>query len=196
MIVRFARCCNAPPVIGDADLVLKMREIAPDIVQMMYQEKSHWTTGGPNQRYGIEAWTRLGGPEVVSGRTSDGAVRYLKTVVDQPEDEHRPLGIFPLYELLLRGAIGALLALLITGWIAKPLARLTAAADDTLLTNAAHPRDPKVGGRPVQVHQAPAEIAHALSALERLRGRIGSMVIVRTTMLTALAHDLRSLLRV
>lgn len=173
---------KAPPLQGDAELLAKMRETVPDAQQVIYEEKGRWLIVGPNSPYELAVWTKLGDIE-----NAEGAVRYLKTVVEKPVDAHRPFIIFPVYELLLRGGIGVLLALLITGWIVKPLARLAEAADDTLPSG-----DTKSGVPLVQTKKEPVEIAHTLAAFERMRRRISSMVTERTTMLTALAHDLRT----
>jgi signal transduction histidine kinase len=171
-----------PPEQGDAELLAKIRETIPEVQQVIYEEKSTWLIVGPNPPYELAVWTKLGNIE-----NSSGAARYLKTMVDKPADAHRPFIIFPVYELLLRGGIGVLLALLITSWIVKPLARLAEAADDTLPSG-----DTKSGVPLIQTKQEPAEIAHTLAAFERMRRRISSMVVERTTMLTALAHDLRT----
>jgi signal transduction histidine kinase len=48
------------------------------------------------------------------------------------------------------------------------------------------------GSARVDPNDAPTEIAHTLAAFDRMRVRIGAMVAERTTMLTALAHDLRT----
>jgi signal transduction histidine kinase len=170
-----------PPEQGDAELLAKMRETVPEVQQVIYEEKNEGLIAVPNQPYALAVWTQLG------NENNSGAARYLKTVIDKSVDAHRPFALFPVYELLLRGGIGVLLALLITGWIVKPLARLAEAADDTLPSG-----DTKSGVSLIQAKQEPIEIAHALAAFERMRRRISSMVVERTTMLTALAHDLRT----
>jgi signal transduction histidine kinase len=171
-----------PPERGDAELLAKMRETVPEVQQVIYEEKNEWLIAGPNPPYELLVWTKLGSLE-----NSSGTARYLKTMVDKPAGAHRPFIIFPVYELFLRGGIGVLLALLITSWIVKPLARLAEAADDTLPSG-----DTKSGVPLIQTKQEPVEIAHTLAAFERMRRRISSMVVERTTMLTALAHDLRT----
>ena len=177
---------DAPPSGGDPELLAKMHETVSDVVQVTYHEKSDPFSVGPHRAYRIEAWTKLDNK------------RFLKTVFDEPADQRRSFGISPYYDLLLRGGIGLLLALLITSWIAKPLARLAEAADDTMpggevksaISGPLIARN--ANARPIFIHEEPAEIAHALAAFERLRTRIGAMVGERTTMLTALAHDLRT----
>jgi signal transduction histidine kinase len=172
-----------PPEQGNAELLAKMRESIPEVQQVIYEEKNEWLVAGPNPPYELTVWTKLSDIE-----NGSGAARYLKTMVDKPADAHRPYIIFPLYELILRGGIGVLLALLITSWIVKPLAKLAEAADDTLPSG-----DTKSGVPLIQTkREPPAEIAHTLAAFERMRHRISSMVVERTTMLTALAHDLRT----
>jgi signal transduction histidine kinase len=171
-----------PPEQGDAELLAKMRESVPEVQQVTYEEKKEWLVAGPNPPYELAVWTKLGNVE-----NGKGPARYLKTIVNKPVDTHRPFLRLPLYELLLRGGIGVLLALLITSWIVKPLARLAEAADDTLPSG-----DTKSGVPLIQTKKEPVEIEHTLAAFERMRRRISSMVVERTTMLTALAHDLRT----
>jgi signal transduction histidine kinase len=178
--VRFMITSTAPPAAGDAALLAKMREIVPDLQQVVYEEKSELVIASPFPPYTLTAWTKL-----VVGQV-DTAI-YLKTITVQTLQEQMPLPMFPLYDLLARGGIGVLLALLITSWIAKPLARLAEAADDTLPNG-----DVKRGVPPIQTDKQPTEIAHTLAAFERMRARISTMLVERTTMLTALAHDLRT----
>jgi signal transduction histidine kinase len=96
-------------------------------------------------------------------------------------------GAFATLDLVLRVAVGVGLALVIMGWISKPLSRLAESADATLPNGEIRP-----GAVPFAASEAPTEIAHTLAAFDRMRGRIGAMVSERTTMLTALAHDLRT----
>ncbi len=177
---RFMVTKTAPPTSSDADLLVKMREIAPDLEQVVYEETGGALAGGPNRPYELTAWSKLATRE-------SGVTIYLKTIAIQSSHRRLPIVVFPISELLLRGGIGLLLALLITSWIAKPLARLAEAADDTLPNG-----DVRRGVAPIQTDKQPTEIAHTLAAFERMRGRISTMVVERTTMLTALAHDLRT----
>ncbi|MFM7460700.1 MAG: ATP-binding protein [Burkholderiales bacterium] len=170
----------SPDGSGDPELLALVRETVPEIVQVAYFDLAEWPGLGPERRYRIESWTRL----------STG--KFLKTVVedtgfhkDRAAFQRRPE--FAVVDLGLRIAIGVLLALLIMGWISKPLARLTASVDATLPNGELRPGAPRV-----RAEDEPTEIAHTLAAIERMRQRISAMLAERTTMLTALAHDLRT----
>jgi signal transduction histidine kinase len=166
-----------PPDTGDTPLLTLMRESVPDVAQVSYREADGfgvWVQG-PMRAYTLESWTPL----------ENG--RFLRIISEQTPELRAPLQALPLFDLAIRGLIGILLALIITTWIVKPLARLTRAADDTMPA-----RGPLSMGKPIEVAREPIEIARALHAFERMRVRIGAMVAERTTMLTALAHDLRT----
>jgi signal transduction histidine kinase len=166
-----------PPLDGDDDLLATMRETIPDIAQVRYTETngSFITKMTPHRPYTLESWTPL------------DQNRFLKITADQLVELRAPLTALPLFDLVVRGGIGIALALLITTWLVKPLTRLTQAADGTMPT-----RGNVNMGTPIEIRKEPVEIARALDAFERMRGRIGAMVAERTTMLTALAHDLRT----
>lgn len=168
---------TTPPEDGDEDLLATMRASIPDIAQVRYTETdtSVLAKMSPHRPYTLESWTPI------------GQGRYLKISADQTNEFRSPLTALPLFDLVVRGAIGIALALLITTWLVKPLTRLTKAADGTMPT-----RGNVDMGTPIEIRKEPVEIARALDAFERMRGRIGAMVAERTSMLTALAHDLRT----
>jgi signal transduction histidine kinase len=170
---------NLPDGEGDVELLTRIREVVPEVVRVAYTDLAPWPGLGPERWYRIESWTRL----------SNGL--YLQMVVEataQPgERRFEKPSAFATIDIGLRIAVGVLLALLIMGWISKPLARLTDSVDATLPSGELKP-----GVAPFRVEDAPTEIAHTLAAIERMRQRIGAMVAERTTMLTALAHDLRT----
>ncbi len=164
---------------GDADIVSAMRTAVPEVVAATYRESTDWFKRGPNRPYAIEVWTQL------------GPNRYLKTVFDETritaERHGDERSAFATLDLLLRAGVGVVLALVIMGWISKPLSRLADSADATLPNGELRP-----GAARFDPHDAPTEISHTLAAFDRMRVRIGAMVAERTTMLTALAHDLRT----
>jgi signal transduction histidine kinase len=168
---------TAPPETGDEDLLTTMRASIADIAQVRYTEtgQSIMSKLTPHRSYVLESWTPL----------DQG--RYLKISADQTAELRSALTALPLFDMVVRGAIGIALALLITTWLVRPLTRLTQAADGTMPT-----RGNVDMGTPIEMRKEPVEIARALDAFERMRGRIGAMVAERTSMLTALAHDLRT----
>ncbi len=166
---------------NDVDLVERMRVQLPELVHVEYQEKHGLLSLAEHLPYVISAWTSL----------DQG--RYLKTTIEidypmrEPQDAEFPPWLGFMLDFGSRIAMLSLLAFLVTSWVANPLKRLAEAADNTLPNG-----ETKAGAPPLILGGAPAEIADTLNAFERMRGRIGIMVAERTTMLTALAHDLRT----
>ncbi|MBI3715700.1 MAG: HAMP domain-containing protein [Betaproteobacteria bacterium] len=167
---------EAAPLIPAADESSRawedgFREALPGLERVIYREDPGFASVGRGRPFTFKAWMRL----------PDG--QYL---VAELHDPGKPLSGFdknPYSDLLMRGLIGLALALLIIHWVVKPLSGLAAAADAIAGDGNA--------ARPVPV-QGPVEIAATLAAFERMRLRIHGMVQQRTTMLTALAHDLRT----
>jgi signal transduction histidine kinase len=187
-----------PSTSANADMLAVMQAILPDVVAVEYEDLAPWPRVGPKRAYKISVWTRLAatstsataGDSGSASASSPSPARYLRIAIDEsisPSGSVGERGSFALFDLLLRGGIGIAVALLIASWISKPLTRLAASADATLPSGELKP-----GAERLNLDREPTEIAHTLAAIERMRARIGAMVSERTTMLTALAHDLRT----
>lgn len=171
---------QVPSEPGDPELLKVLRAAAPDVVAVRYTDVTKWPAFGPNRAYLMETWTEI------------GAGRYLKTTLDDSKSQDTrgaksDGSAFATFDIGLRIGVGVALALIIMSWISKPLSRLAESADATLPSGELKPGAPRLSA-----DDAPTEIAHTLAAFDRMRLRIGAMVQERTTMLTALAHDLRT----
>jgi signal transduction histidine kinase len=166
-----------PPGTGDLELLAVMRGAVPETVAILYEDTTPWPQVGPRRAYEVTTWVELSPGRYMKARLDESRTNVLST-------DNR---VFPILDIGLRISVGIALALLITGWIAKPLTELADSADATLPNGELKP-----GARRLSIHEVPTEIANTLAAFERMRLRIGSMVQERTTMLTALAHDIRT----
>jgi two-component system OmpR family sensor kinase len=166
--------------------------------------EAHWNTtrgavaGGP----GADAWQRvaerivtlagdLGADDVVVGTSTDPHVALLSLRL--PDDSWLNVNLFAAsggrpseHGMLLSTSLMAfgvvVVSLLVAGWVARPLRRISEAV--TRLS----PEDP-AGAVP---EGGPREIRDLASAFNALRGRIADLIERRTRALAAVSHDLRT----
>jgi signal transduction histidine kinase len=172
---------------ADADLLETIRNVSPDVIAIEYRQFGSWWELGPSRPYEIESWVAL---TPNANETSYLRVRLTENFRDDAQ-MRPPLLARVLLDFGARIMLAVLIALLVTIWVVKPIRALADAADRVSPNGTP---DGERSNDPAHTvdKNAPTEVAHTIAAFERMQTRIGSMVAERTTMLTALAHDLRT----